>query len=161
MFVVSARPTLALVNTETGEVEHHGCPDCEAAQDEIAGLTVTIHSQAGIIGKQRAALEERLENHPRKAEITDLIDHWRKATGHKRSKVSADRVKMVADRFRDGYSPDQLRLAIDGLAAFPYRSYGDRLPNGTPAQRDDKMSTALDSGESVERFANLGARAKR
>jgi len=133
----------------------------EKQAEEIAGLTVTIHSQAGIIGKQRAELEERLENHPRRAEITRVIDHWRRALDHRKSKLSKDRVKLVADRLKDGYSLDQLALAIDGLAGFPYRSYGDRLKAGTPAQRDDKMSTALDSGEAVERFAVLGHRARK
>lgn len=151
-------PHLYVVNAETGE-QLAECPECLERDDKIAGLTVTLHSQAGLIGKMRAELEERLENHPRKAEITDLIDHWRKATGHPRSKVSADRVKLVADRFKDGYSPETLKLAIDGLAAFPYRHYGDRKATGTQAQRDDKLSTALDSGEAVERFANLGHKA--
>lgn len=150
---------LALVNTETGEVEHHGCPECAEKDSEIDGLQITIRSQAGIIGKQRAELEERIDNHPRRAEILSLIDYWRESTGHKRSKASKDRVQLVIDRLKDDYSPEQIRLAIDGLAAFPYRSYGERLTTGSDSQRDDQMSVALKSGEALEKFAVLGHRA--
>lgn len=132
--------------------------ELEEARSTNAGLEITIRSQAGIIGKQRAELEERLENHPRRTEISGIINHWRQATNHLRSKLSSDRVKLVADRLKDGYSPETLMLAIDGLAAFPYRSYGERKATGT--ERDDKLSTALGSGEQVERFANLGHRAR-
>ena len=130
---------------------------------DVAGLTTLTKKQANENAKlaKRVAEDEDPTTHPKGKEIVDLIDHWRETCNHPNSKVSADRVKLVKSRLKDGYSIEELQLAIDGLAAFPYRVYDKRLPNGRPADRHDQLKDALGDSERLEKLANLGAEARR
>ena len=131
-------------------------------ENTVAGQLVTIRSQAGIIGRLERSLEEAdPSTHPQAAEITKLIDRWRKATGHPKAKASRDRFDAIKARLKDGYSVEQLELAIDGLGAFPFVQNGQRVREGTAAQRHDRLGIAMGGGEDVERFANLGALARK
>lgn len=155
------RPALQLVNPETGELVDPGtCPGCKTRDDEIAGHVRTIRSQSAAIGRLERQVDEDPQLHPQRKEITALIDRWREATGHPRAKHSKDRFDVIKARLRDGYTLDQLELAIDGIAAFPYVINGQRVSQGKPSQRHDALSLALKGGENLERFANLGARAR-
>lgn len=162
------KPTLALVNAETGEV----APDAPsyavlqqrliAAEELNLGQEATIKSQAAAIGRLKRQIEQDdPAHHPQSKDISDLIDHWKEATGHPRAKLSKDRFDVVKARLKDGYSFEQLRLAIDGIAAFPYVVNGQRVAAGKPSQRHDALSLALKGGENLERFANLGALARK
>jgi hypothetical protein len=63
---------------------------------------------------------------------------------------------------KEGYTPEQIELAIDGIAANPYVGpQGRQSHNGRGSKRHDRMGIALGSGEDLERFANLGAQARR
>lgn len=159
---------LALVNPETGEIPV-GAPSYAEAlarivelEERIVGLDATIHGQAGQIGRLKRQLEESdIDAHPQRTEILALIDHWRRVTGHPKAKQSKDRIDVIRARLKDGYTIDQLRLAIDGLAAFPYVRQGQRSRTGAAAERHDRLGIALGGGEAVEKFANLGAIARR
>lgn len=144
---------------EHGEV-HDACPRCVALADELVGLRQTLDMQARKIGRlEREAADDDHESHPQRKEIADLIERWKQVTGHPRAKLSKDRFDVVKARLKDGYTLEQLRLAIDGIGAYPFVVNGSRRREGAPSQRHDKLSIALGGGEAVERFANLGARA--
>lgn len=132
-------------------------------QDEIEGLTKLTKKQAreNAALARRVAEDESVANHAQGAEIVALIERWKAATGHVKSKVSGDRVKAVKARLRDGYSIEQLELAIDGIAAYPFvGTGGQRFGRGKPSQRHDRLGIALGGGEAVERFAVLGHQAR-
>jgi hypothetical protein len=75
---------------------------------------------------------------------------------------AADRFDMVQARLREGYTPEQIAMAIDGIAAMPYVGpQGRQSHNGRGSKRHDRLGIALGSGEALERFANLGAQARR
>ena len=174
---MATAPHLQLVNTETGEVVTD-CPDCRDKdyklrdlEDKVAGLMATVEKQARTIGalERRIAEEEDPNSHPKGKEIVAVIERWKRATGHTKAKVSADRVKLVKARLKDGYeltseewlpSEPTIELAIDGIAAFPYVVNGKRERTGKPSQRHDRLGIALAGGEKVEEFARLGYRAR-
>jgi uncharacterized phage protein (TIGR02220 family) len=153
---------LRLVNSETGEV-HDVDSHTADLEDKIAGLKVTVDKQAREIGRLTRKLEQDdpQAHHPQRREIHDLIEYWKEATGHTKSKASKDRFDLIRARLKDGFDLDTIRLAIDGIARFPYVVNAQRRTEGKTSQRFDQLSHALGSGEKVERFANLGHQARR
>lgn len=132
-------------------------------EDRLAGYKRTIDKQAREIGvlARRVAEDEDPHHHPLGAEIVALIERWKTYCHHVNAKMSADRVKLVKARIRDGYTTAQIALAIDGLAAAPYVVNAQRRPTGTDSQRYDQLKHALRGGEELERFANLGHQARK
>lgn len=167
----------AVINTATGEIVEAPKTDdkdyrIRDLEDQVAGLEETIRKQARTIGAlQRRVMEEEDPNaHPKGKKIVGAIERWKRGTGHEKAKVSADRVKLVKARLKDGYEldseewlPDEptIELAIDGICAFPYVVNGQRKRTGKPSQRHDKLKTALGGGEDLERFARLGWQARK
>lgn len=54
------------------------------------------------------------------AATRDLFAYWQERCDHTQAKLTADRKTKIAARLREGYSPDQIRLAIDGAARAAY-----------------------------------------
>lgn len=165
--VMEAASHLRLVDPDTGELTD--APDLSDAlslvdelRAKIIGYQATIDSQAASIGRLKKTLEDvDPSTHPQHAEIAKLIDHWKQATGHTKARRSKDRFDVVKARLKDGYSFDEMALAIDGIAAFPYVVQGQRVREGQPNQRHDRLGLALENGENLERFAVLGHRARK
>ena len=132
------------------------------ARDTIAGLLETIKNQARKIGslERRITEEEDPLSHAKGTEIIGLIERWKIATGHPKSKTSADRVKLIKSRLRDGYSVEQIELAIDGLASHPFVVNAQRRAEGKDSQRYDQLEHCLKGGQKLEQFAVLGHQAR-
>ena len=155
------RPFMRLVDADSGELVE---TDRRVAdlEDRVAGLMTTIASQARKMG----SLERELRKYDPKEtaqpdELAALIERWKWKTGHHKSKASKDRFDLIRARLKDGYSINELELAIDGLAAYPYRVYDKRFPRGRDADRHDQLSDALGSSERVEKLAVLGHQARK
>lgn len=142
------------------------------AEDKLDGYRQTCEKQARELGalRRKIADEEDPATHPQGAEIVALIERWMRGTGHVKAKVSADRVKLVKARLRDGYpltSEDEfpteatLELAVDGIAAYPFVVNGSRVAEGKASNRHDRLGIALAGGEKVEEFARLGYQARK
>lgn len=156
-------PALRVI-TEDGELVEGGCPNCTELEDTVTGHELTIKKQSLHIGRLERELKRYAEaeaHHPRAKEIEQLIERWKVATDHPKAKVSKDRIEIVKARLKDGYDLDALELAIDGIGHFRYVVNGQRVRTGNPSQRHDALSLALKGGENLERFANLGAQARR
>ena len=157
---------LRVVDTSTGEIREaaddrdYRIRDLE---DQKAGLERTIAMQAKRIGtlERKVREEEDPSTHPKGKEIVALIERWMRATDHPRSKVSADRIKLVKSRLKDGYTVEQLELAVDGIGAYRYVTNGHRTRTGNPTNRHDRLGIALAGGEKVEEFARLGYQARK
>lgn len=164
-------PRLKLVDPTTGELVDRD-PDSRIRdlEDLNAGLRVTVDKQAREIGTlKRKLTADDPEVHPQRAAIHKLIDRWREACNHPKAKAGTARVKLVAARIKDGYpvtseewlpSEPTLELAIDGLAAYPYRVFNRRYAEGKPADRDDDLTAALKDEKHVELCARLGYKAR-
>lgn len=159
------RPALALV-TEHGEPTitlSEALQRLEGAEELNEGQEATIKIQAAKIGRLERQLREESDpaSHPKGKEIQSLVERWKTATGHPRAKLSKDRFDVVKARLKDGYSIEDLELAVDGIAAFPFVVNGMRKREGKPSQRHDSLTLALKGGENTERFANLGHDARK
>jgi hypothetical protein len=162
-------PALRVVSPD-GEIPQDGPQTMAEAlallatyEDTLHGHEQTIAWQSGKIGRLERELREETDPqaHPQRAEIAKLIDRWRIATGHTKAKASKDRFDVIRARLKDGYNLDHLELAIDGIACFPFVQNGTRTREGADSQRHDSLSIALKGGENTERFANLGAQARK
>jgi len=162
------KPALALISSD-GELSPDAPTYAElldrlaSAEDTNAGQEATIKLQASKIGRLERQLAEETDpnRHPQSKEITALIDRWRVGTQHPKAKHSRDRLEIIKARLKDGYSLEQLELAIDGIACFAFVVNGQRVREGKPSNRHDSLSLALKGGENTERFANLGALARK
>lgn len=148
------------LHPETGEVVER-CPGCEEREEIIAGLDRSIGKLERQIRAMQRDREDERKNDPQRALILGLIERWKVATGHPRAKNSDDRFDVIKARLREGYTIEQLELAIDGIGAYPYVSTNGRSRTGKPSQRHDRLGIALGGGEDVERFANMGYQARK
>lgn len=120
--------------------------------------------------EKRVAEDEDPSTHPLGKEIVALIERWMLGTGHGKAKVSADRVKAVKARLKDGYpitsdehlpTDPTLELAVDGICSHPFVVNGQRSRTGSQSQRHDRLGICLGGGEKVEEFARLGYAARK
>lgn len=83
-----------------------------------------------------------------------LFDHWIQATGRHagQNRLTTGRRSKVNARRRDGYTPDQLKTAIDGIASSPWHS-GDN----PGSKRYDTFDFIFRSGENVEKGIEFAA----
>lgn len=142
------------------------------AQDLIVGLFRTIESQGRKIGSLERTINDFGEVDPGPAgrEITDLIDRWRRGTGKSKAKIGKPRIKLVKARLADGFPitcpdwlPDHvtLELAIDGIAAYPYRRFKERRREGSESELENDLSHALKDEKHVEECARYGYKARK
>lgn len=131
--------------------------------DERDGLLKLTAKQAreNAALARRVAEDESAESHAKGREIVELIERWKRVTGHVKSKTSGDRIKLVKARLKDSYSVEQLELAVDGIGAFPFVTNGRRTRIGQPSNRHDRLGICLGGGEKVEEFARLGHAARK
>jgi hypothetical protein len=151
---MSVKDSHDFINPDTGEV-FVPKGDLENAEAEIRRLRRRVKAH------ERKEEDQRQAN-PNRQLILSLIERWKRATNHPKSVNSSDRFDIIQARLKDGYTPKQIEMAIDGIAAMPYVGpQGRQSHNGRGSKRHDRLGIALGSGEALERFANLGALAKR
>jgi hypothetical protein len=140
---------------ETGEV-FAPVEDLENAESELRKLRRRVKAY------ERREQEIRLED-PNRQLILSLIERWKRVTNHPNSNANAnDRFDLIRSRLKEGYKPEQIALAIDGIGAYPYvTGPGQRAREGKPSQRYDRLGLCLGCGEKLEEFANRGWAARR
>jgi uncharacterized protein YdaU (DUF1376 family) len=52
-----------------------------------------------------------------KTEVDIVFKYWQEVMGHSGARLVAKRTRAISDRLREGYTVDQLKLAIDGCKA--------------------------------------------
>jgi hypothetical protein len=151
------------VDGQTGEVQASSpsCPRCREVEiEDVENLqSEVLRLNRKIKAMKRDRDAERLTD-PQRWEILRLIEYWKTATGHPRARFSGDRFDLVKARLTEGYSPDEIELAIDGIAAKPYVGSSGRMATGEPGQRHDRLGICLKGGEDLERFAVIGHEAR-
>lgn len=171
---MEAAPNLRLVGDdaassfpwpETGEIlsiadAHYRIRDLQDERDGLLKLTAKQARENAKLGRQLAE-DESAESHAKGKEIVELIERWKLRCHHEKARISGDRVKLVKARLKDGYSTAEIALAIDGLAALPYVVNAQRRATGKEGQRYDQLKHALNGGQDLERFANLGHQARK
>ena len=151
---------LAVVRRKTGELVE--CPACSELQDALLEAQDDLKKKKAECRRLKRDRQKEREDDPARQTILTLIERWKVKTGHPKSNANAsDRFDLVKARLREGYSVEDLELAIDGIGAYPYVHDGKRVKQGAPHERHDGLRIALRGGENVERFANLGHHARK
>ena len=77
-----------------------------------------------------------------------IFDHWKAVMSkNEGAKFTPKRKKAVNDRIKDGYSVDDIKLAIDGCAKTPHN-----MGENDQRKRFDCLELICRSGENIERF---------
>jgi len=138
---------------------HHRIQELKEGKDALHRLMEEREVKYRRLERQ---VEEQKDprNAPKGKEAAEVVIYWRDLC-HPKSKVTKDRIKMAGARLADDYTVEELKLAIDGLAAFPFRVFDKRLKEGRSEDRHDQLKDALGDSEKVEAMANLGHQARR
>lgn len=82
-----------------------------------------------------------------------VFAYWKATLGHPDAKLTPKRSRLLGERLRDGYTPEQLRRAIDGCRASEWHmGANDR------GEVYDDLSLIMRDGDHVERFIALADR---
>jgi len=146
------------IDEATGEVQNpDGCVRCRDVEvfDLLAAEKENRRLLRRVNSLQRDKEQTRQADSNR-SKIIELIELWKESTGHGRSNaMSADRFDVVKSRLREGYTFEQLELAVKGIGNYPYVVNGQRVATGPASHRHDRLGIVLGGGESVEKFCNL------
>lgn len=82
--------------------------------------------------------------------VIEVFLHWQVRMGYEQARLTSDRATKIQARFRDGYTIDDLKRAIDGCASSPFHSGENER-----SQRYDDISLIMRNGSNVERFREL------
>lgn len=154
---MSARPQLRCIDGN-GEVDEDLVP---IMSNEAALLEVVAKQRSEIAALKREAAKAAAVD-PDAETIASLLDYWRDRTGRnkKTTKLPVDgkRWRVVKARLKDGYEPDQLKRAIDAVAAFPWMEYGDRYAEPAPGRvKRNEVINAIGDEEKTDRNIRLAA----
>jgi hypothetical protein len=160
---MSAAPHLRLINTETGELhaETTDCPGCADARAEAETWEQDVLKLKRQIKRMLADKEIERKEYAARVVVLDVFDEWREKTGHKNSKLTADRFDGIRRMLETEYTREQFSWMIDGLAAYPYQRYSARFAEKVPnSERRDDIAYACKAGERFEKLAVLGRQSR-
>jgi hypothetical protein len=83
-----------------------------------------------------------------RAIIADLFGYWRERCGHPQAKMTRDRTAKVAARLREGYTPEQIKAAIDGAQRGAFVN--------DDGKRFDDLELICRTGAKLESFIGRG-----
>jgi hypothetical protein len=88
----------------------------------------------------------------RSSELVQVFEHWVRATGRdlKRARFNARRRSKVMARFREGYTLDDLKAAVDGILRSPWHQ-----GENPDAKRYDDLELICRDGAQVEKFRDM------
>lgn len=89
-------------------------------------------------------------------DIAAVFDHWRKIMGHERSRMDTARQTVIRKRLSDGYTVEDLMLAIEGCAASAFH-----MGENERGQRYDSLTLILRDADHVDKFIRAAEAAHR
>lgn len=88
--------------------------------------------------------------------IQAVFDYWRQIMGHERARMDAARQTVIRKRLADGYTVEDLMLAIEGCAASAFH-----MGENERGQRYDSLTLILRDADHVDKFMRAGETARR
>lgn len=157
--VVSFEKHQRISGKEAQEAEKH--PEPAGYEDDQ--IEETTGKQQGSIGEaqETAGMEYRngvqegkgteiTVEQARRIAVGAVFDHWRETMNHPRAVLDTKRRKVVESRLRDGYTQEQLCIAISGCALSPFHM-GEN-DNGV---RYDGLDLILRDAAKVDQFVAM------
>lgn len=129
-------------------------------EDQLAEKERLQRSQGATIQALKRELAAAREEEPEADAIRDLLDAWKRLTGHPRAKtpLAGERAKFVRQALKH-HEPDELLEALNGLALYPYATGKGRQASGTPKQRYDDVEYALKNEKVIDQMRGRAQRA--
>ena len=124
-------------------------------EEDYALVDKALRKERKVSAALAAQLSGKHRQGPKAAQVLEVIEHWVSELGHHRVKVATDdkRADAVRKALGWGFTVEDLKLAIDGLARYPYVWSGrGRMRFGLREQRQDRLQTILSDTAVVERF---------
>lgn len=84
------------------------------------------------------------------SDVRELFEFWQQRCGHPNAKFTDGRRRKLAARLREGYSPEQIRVAIEGAAVDAYTN--------DQGKTFDDLELICRTGEKLESFIERGER---
>lgn len=128
--------------------DRQGCSGCTQLERENAELREQVVTLEAQLADAKGAASTPV--------VQDLFQYWQERTGHQRAKLDDKRRRKIAARLKDGYSPEEIRQAINGAAKFPYVTAAGRSATGRPNERFDDIELVCRDAVHLERFGRLG-----
>lgn len=86
--------------------------------------------------------------------VLRVFQHWKDIMGHTRARMDIKRAQVIRERLRDGYTEEDLCLAIDGCAASDWH-----MGNNDRRMRYDSVTLILRDSDHTDRFISMGEQA--
>jgi hypothetical protein len=134
---------------ETGTNPAPPAPEPARQIETQTQTQIEISKEEKALSTSSTALGFKLEPcaPPIPAPVVEVFEHWARKTGHTRSKLDPKRQKVIADALALGYSPADLKQAVDGCLVTPHNvGQNDR------ATKYDSLALILRDGDQVDRF---------
>lgn len=84
-------------------------------------------------------------------DVAAVFNHWRIIMGHQRARMDLARAKVIRARMQDGYSVEDLCIAIDGCAASAFH-----MGENDRGQIFDSITLILRDADHVDKFIRAG-----
>jgi len=82
--------------------------------------------------------------------VKDLFSFWQKTLKHPKAILSADRLKKIKARLKEGYPPERIKSAILGIANSPHN-----MGINEHGKKYDDIELICRTGSNVDRFADM------
>lgn len=87
-------------------------------------------------------------------EVAQVFEHWKIIMGHSRARLDVARAKVIKTRLKDGYSVEDLCLAIDGCCASAFH-----MGENDRQMVYDSIALILRDADHVDKFIKAGEKA--
>jgi hypothetical protein len=106
-------------------------------------------------GRLRKELEGEADADELNEDAREVFDYWKATVAPKARVFKSKRRDNVLARLREGATVDELKEAVDGMAARPYVNGNGRSPVGKPDQRYDDLEVVCRDEQHVTRFRRI------
>lgn len=120
-------------------------------RDVITGLERDLRSKRSQIKRLQKEQSEAVASRPEASSAHSVLAYWQSTLMPGAKELGGDRLSVVVDRIRGGYTQAELCRCVDGYAAAPYVVSGRRQASGGAHQRQVEATLIFRSPAHVDR----------
>jgi hypothetical protein len=140
------------------------CPTCGvevpllvAQLEVIQGLERELRAKRSQIKRLQREQFGAVAARPEASSAHSVLEYWQQKLAPGAKELGGDRLKVVVDRLRGGYTEQELRTCIDGYAAAPFVVNGRRQAQGGPQHRQVEATLIFRTPGHVDRGISYAA----
>lgn len=88
--------------------------------------------------------------------VVEVFSHWKTIMGHKRAQMDLKRAQVIKDRLRDGYTVEDLCLAVEGCASSAFH-----MGENDRRMVYDSITLILRDADHTDKFIAMGELARK